>query len=820
MRPIEWKTDLSWILKTKLNTTKDVFTTDEESLKSINDEQEEDCDALKFINRDRKITGLPELAEQLFHDVMQLFGLADLCRIGYVTVNHGTMGIREVVVGIVAVFDGHNGAEASEMASKLLMEYFVLHTYFLLDAMYSVVSKTSTGKLLHRRDHDHGNLLHRWKEILGWQWHELHSERLQNVFSANFDDSFHLEILKEALLRAIHDIDVRFSEEASRNNIHSGSTATVVLVADDKFLVANIGDSKAFLCSENFQSPKEAKASLLELYRQTERDGSVSVWDREKYRLASSHGLNHFAVKELTRDHHPDREDERTRVEAAGGQVLNWGGLPRVNGQLAITRAIVMEEELPAPTDENVDERYHFTSLILNLVNTFLYMVNTYIIVPTADDYSMHLGAAPTVCGIVIGAMAVAQLFSSVYFSAWSNKSYFRPLVFSSIILFLGNTMYTLAYDFNSIWILLIGRLCCGFGSARAVNRRYISDCVPLKIRIQASAGFVSASALGMACGPALAGLLQTNFKIYNVTFNQDTLPGWVMTIAWLIYSIWLWISFVEPSREFEEDRKTDKSQKSNAEDSDALEKGLQQPLLITSEDKVDEDADQDNDDSEEAPEESRQPATSIGSAYRLLTPSVKVQLLIYFMLKYVMEILLAESSVITTYYFKWSTGTIAIFLAGLGLTVLPINIIVGSYVSNWFDDRQILLASEIMVLIGIVSAFHVIIPYSELQYICSGLLMFVSAEVLEGVYMQGHQQDNGWACGYYVMKNMFDIIDACIVERFNEIFTDTSSYEKESIDHIRQLWAQFFLQKVEEQENQEKKDLMTKQKRLKKTYI
>ncbi|KAI5435071.1 hypothetical protein KIW84_021775 [Lathyrus oleraceus] len=732
----------------------------------------------------------------------------------------GTMGIREVVVGIVAVFDGHNGAEASEMASKLLMEYFVLHTYFLLDAMYSVVSKTSTGKLLHRRDHDHGNLLHRWKEILGWQWHELHSERLQNVFSANFDDSFHLEILKEALLRAIHDIDVRFSEEASRNNIHSGSTATVVLVADDKFLVANIGDSKAFLCSENFQSPKEAKASLLELYRQTERDGSVSVWDREKYRLASSHGLNHFAVKELTRDHHPDREDERTRVEAAGGQVLNWGGLPRVNGQLAITRAIVMEEELPAPTDENVDERYHFTSLILNLVNTFLYMVNTYIIVPTADDYSMHLGAAPTVCGIVIGAMAVAQLFSSVYFSAWSNKSYFRPLVFSSIILFLGNTMYALAYDFNSIWILLIGRLCCGFGSARAVNRRYISDCVPLKIRIQASAGFVSASALGMACGPALAGLLQTNFKIYNVTFNQDTLPGWVMTIAWLIYSIWLWISFVEPSREFEEDRKTDKSQKSNAEDSDALEKGLQQPLLITSEDKVDEDTDQDNDDSEEAPEESRQPATSIGSAYRLLTPSVKVQLLIYFMLKYVMEILLAESSVITTYYFKWSTGTVAIFLAGLGLTVLPINIIVGSYVSNWFDDRQTLLASEIMVLIGIVSAFHVIIPYSELQYICSGLLMFVFAEVLEGVYMQGHQQDNGWACGYYVMKNMFDIIDACIVERFNEIFTDTSSYEKESIDHIRQLWAQFFLQKVEEQENQEKKDLMTKQKRLKKTYI
>lgn len=89
-------------------------------------------------------------------------------------------------------------------------------------------------------------------------------------------------------------------------------------------------------------------------------------------------------------------------------------------------------------------------------------------------------------------------------------------------------------------------------GSARAVNRRYISDRVPLKIRMQASAGFVSASALGMACGPALAGLLQYNFKIYKFTFNQETLPGWVMAVAWLIYLIWLWISFKEPSHEVE----------------------------------------------------------------------------------------------------------------------------------------------------------------------------------------------------------------------------------------------------------------------------
>lgn len=100
----------------------------------------------------------------------------------------------------------------------------------------------------------------------------------------------------------------------------------------------------------------------------------------------------------------------------------------------------------------------------------------------------------------------------------------------------------------------------CRLGSARAVNRRYISDCVPLKIRMQASAGFVSASALGMACGPALAGILQTNFKIYNLTFNQNTLPGWVMAVAWLVYLVWLWISFQEPSHFAEENRTPNQS--------------------------------------------------------------------------------------------------------------------------------------------------------------------------------------------------------------------------------------------------------------------
>ena len=75
-------------------------------------------------------------------------------------------------------------------------------------------------------------------------------------------------------------------------------------------------------------------ATLMRLYKKKREDGvSVRIKD---FGLT----LTHFSAKELTKDHHPDRPDERSRVESAGGHVLEWAGVSRVNGQLAVSRAI------------------------------------------------------------------------------------------------------------------------------------------------------------------------------------------------------------------------------------------------------------------------------------------------------------------------------------------------------------------------------------------------------------------------------------------------------------------------------------------------
>ncbi|KAK6918436.1 hypothetical protein RJ641_016858 [Dillenia turbinata] len=252
-------------------------------------------------------------------------------------------------------------------------------------------------------------------------------------------------------------------------------------------------------------------------------------------------------------------------------------------------------------------------------------------------------------------------------------------------------------------------------GSARAINRCYISDCVPVKLRMQASAAFVSASALGMASGPAVAFLQETDFKINKFTFNKVILSGWVMATAWFIHLLLLWLYFREPSHDPDQDlAAADTSNRAEH----PVHSDISESLLLSLEpQQEDEDEDSECDGEKESPAVSRKPVTSIWLACRLLTPSLKVQQFVYFMLKYVMEALFAGSGVITTYYFSRSTGNVSIFLACLGLTVLPVNVIVGSYMTRFFKERQVLLASEIMC-----------------HNVYSALITFVFAEVLEGV--------------------------------------------------------------------------------------
>lgn len=82
-------------------------------------------------------------------------------------------------------------------------------------------------------------------------------------------------------------------------------------------------------------------ATVFRIVRQRRAEGvSSSVKDRDQLKSMASNGWTVLIAKELTTDHHPDKEGEKSRVESAGGNISKWAGVARVNGQLAVSRAI------------------------------------------------------------------------------------------------------------------------------------------------------------------------------------------------------------------------------------------------------------------------------------------------------------------------------------------------------------------------------------------------------------------------------------------------------------------------------------------------
>ncbi|KAM3373725.1 putative protein phosphatase 2C 51 isoform X1 [Capsicum galapagoense] len=192
----------------------------------------------------------------------------------------GEDGLNEASMGVAAVFDGHGGKEASEMASQRILDYLLLHVIF------------NTYK----------NLFSHSKE---------HEEAGPYGLKFKVDDESTHGILEKALLRTIQDIDSEFSQEALKNDYVSGSTAIVVLWMNGKILVGNLGDSKALVCSRKAHFDQDNEGDF----------------------------VTRLQAEELTNDHHPDRDDEKARIHAAGGVVLTVG-VPRVNGILAVSRSI------------------------------------------------------------------------------------------------------------------------------------------------------------------------------------------------------------------------------------------------------------------------------------------------------------------------------------------------------------------------------------------------------------------------------------------------------------------------------------------------
>ncbi|CAL5227554.1 g10545 [Coccomyxa viridis] len=378
----------------------------------------------------------------------------------------------------------------------------------------------------------------------------------------------------------------------------------------------------------------------------------------------------------------------------------------------------------PAPAEE--DAIATTTGLLLNCINSGLYMANYNLILPPITEVCRHIGVKNSMVGIIVGACDIATVFGTVGYSIWTNTNYKNPLIASAVACLLGNVCYCLSYDLGAVWLLFLARLITGFGSARTVNRRYIALFVAYKDRTWASALFVSLSAVGMALGPLLSlplSLFPTR-HFAGLTFDHITMGGWIMNIAWLIFAVWAWVAFEDPL----------KVQKKRDE--------LRQPLLSNGH--YDEEAavpepkvmpppssSADSDDEEDPQEHSWwEQVRHMWSSPLMATACC---IFLCYILKVLQQAYIDGLPIFTQSAYGWSNSEVGIMLGILGLTAPIVNTIVGSF-SSRVPDRYITVASIVIAGGGAFALMKGPFPMSN--FFVAGTLVYMGTIVLEGVSM------------------------------------------------------------------------------------
>lgn len=123
------------------------------------------------------------------------------------------------------------------------------------------------------------------------------SKHISSSFPANLatDESFKSK-LAVALKKTFARTNDQFLELAQKSRMNDGSTGVCLAIRDNKFHVANVGDSRAVLVT-----------------------GGRAI--------------------ALTKDHKPSSPEEQRRISSFGGVITYNTGIPRVQGVLAVSRA-------------------------------------------------------------------------------------------------------------------------------------------------------------------------------------------------------------------------------------------------------------------------------------------------------------------------------------------------------------------------------------------------------------------------------------------------------------------------------------------------
>jgi len=349
-------------------------------------------------------------------------------------------------------------------------------------------------------------------------------------------------------------------------------------------------------------------------------------------------------------------------------------------------------------------------------------MMNSYIIEPSSAHYAEALGSKDAVAGLMLGATPLFALTSCIAYSYWTNYNYRNPLLFAGILQFLGNFCYANAYAYQSVELCLIGRAMTGLGAPRIINRRYVADATPFKLRTMTSAMFAMAMAVGSACGPGMAILLDMvpEFQFHlpfleTQYFNGMTGPGYFMSLNWFIYTLCIAFFFSEPTRSGLEELK---KREAKLDEVDEVELAMMSPadgkvITVSGSGTFDgtfDDSLLGRQNSHIMSDFNAVKTKTVGrihccSCLQHMTKPVVICMSLIFMKRITLESIVGSTSIITKNRYGWTIKNVGALHLANGIIVIPVSIFSG-YLSTLFEDRYMMIWFMSITLLGMTFLF------------------------------------------------------------------------------------------------------------------
>lgn len=157
------------------------------------------------------------------------------------------------------------------------------------------------------------------------------------------------------------------------------------------------------------------------------------------------------------------------------------------------------------------------------LTHTSLYLLIYYGNSPTSGSYSEALNLPETLIGVLKAATPLAAFLSTFMYNAIISKKFVYSYIISWTSLIIGAMLYYEALTFDSVLMIVAGRLLIGWGGGRVITRTYFATEVGLDERVLWSSLLVACNAGCITISPGISSLLEyiKSFEILGMKTTE-----------------------------------------------------------------------------------------------------------------------------------------------------------------------------------------------------------------------------------------------------------------------------------------------------------